>query len=821
MLALLLTFAACRVPGPGTDDTAGGGGGGGRDSADTAACTAGADADHDGWIAAADGGHDCDDDDTAVGDCTPADTGDEPCTPTGPETCNGVDDDCDGYVDDRYAAVVDAPAKVVAGGHLLAGGAAAVVVGQASDAPGADGAVSIYAMDGSLVVRIAGTGQSPSFGSQLAAGRDLTGDGVEDLVIAAPFCTTDDGPNSGRVFVFAGPITAATTLADAVGNFEGGELDGQPGGQLAVIPDLDGDGLPELVLGYYRHVLGFSGAPKPGARRADAIFDLEVNTGGGPWHFASLPDRDGDGRPELLLGMETYAGGAGLLAEVDSTAPTKLGPTWADAAWPGLGSKLVVVDGVPWTLSGTTPVRADTWTSLSLSATNLANGGDLDGDGHDDLLVETAAGVVAPGLGGPTVVGSLQGDRNAGPPDDLTGDGVDDPRLVVDGVAAILDGATGFADPCDGDGDGTSAAAGDCDDADPTQHPAAHETCDGLDGDCDGLVDAPAEAALALPRGVDAYGVALADADASGLVLGIDGVAAGFGSWEGTEVSGLQGVTWGGDSRGLGVADLLGHAAAADVVIAAGAVGAAETAARARLYDGVGLTRTGALGSFGDYDGDGADEVYVAAVDPAGHTSVALLAGPLPEDVALDEADWRIDLPDGWSGVAYAPTRGPGGADLDGDGRDDLLVGSSTAYYGQGRVSVFTTLARGAYEADGNAFVDWYGEPEEALGSALAVGGDVDGDGVADALVAGARGTRVLRGGACPALTQATELPTQWLGLVDLDGDGVAEPVAGADGWLWHGDGPWREASTVWSAGSLGLVFADAEGTWITRPGCE
>ena len=31
------------------------------------------------------------------------------------------------------------------------------------DAPGADGAVSVYAMDGSLVVRIAGTGQSPSF----------------------------------------------------------------------------------------------------------------------------------------------------------------------------------------------------------------------------------------------------------------------------------------------------------------------------------------------------------------------------------------------------------------------------------------------------------------------------------------------------------------------------------------------------------------------------------------------------------------------------------------------------------------------------------
>lgn len=89
---------------------------------------------------------------------------------------------------------------------------------------------------------------------------------------------------------------------------------------------------------------------------------------------------------------------------------------------------------------------------------------------------------------------------------DYDGDGWDDApgNDCNDLNAAVNPGATeicnGIDDDCDGliddadpdmdlDGDGYGACVDDCDDMDPAVHPGASEVCNGTDDDCDGVID--------------------------------------------------------------------------------------------------------------------------------------------------------------------------------------------------------------------------------------------------------------------------------------------------------------------------------------------
>ncbi len=67
-----------------------------------------------------------------------------------------------------------------------------------------------------------------------------------------------------------------------------------------------------------------------------------------------------------------------------------------------------------------------------------------------------------------------------------------DAEEVCDGKDSDCDGILP-ADEVDGDGDGSPLCA-DCDDADPVAYPGAPEICDGKDNDCDGIMEMEADA---------------------------------------------------------------------------------------------------------------------------------------------------------------------------------------------------------------------------------------------------------------------------------------------------------------------------------------
>jgi hypothetical protein len=379
----------------------------------------------------------------------------------------------------------------------------------------------------------------------------------------------------------------------------------------------------------------------------------------------------------------------------------------------------------------------------------------------------------------------------------------------------------------DDDGDGYHPCSGDCDDDDPGVHPGVFELNDGVDNDCDGEVD---------------Y-TGLGNADA--VLLGVTA-----GARAGAAVSGFADVDGDGHDDILVGATEEGSGGGGEIYLAHGPISgelSLEDAAVLIVGESSGGMAGAALAPAGDVDGDGVPDLLVGApkADYRGTEAGAayLLLGPI-DSGGLVGADRRFT---GETIEDQAGSRVAAGGDVDGDGRDDLLVGAPYAESASRGAAYLLLDAAASTDTtgleDADLILRGVGTGDQA-GWGVAINGDLNGDGLADVVVGapeadGGGAIYVIHGDAEPAgllgaadSTVAGMSPGDRAGAClavagDVDWDGHTDLIVGAPGADGGAGaaylllGPFSADMSMADAGASfsGLVAGDGAGAWVAAAG--
>ncbi len=577
----------------------------------------------------------------------------------------------------------------------------------------------------------AGESTGEWFGLSMTTAGDVNGDGYTDILIGAP--AHPGGTWQGKTYLYLGSPFGPSSVPDWSTTGENG---GDALGITALAGDVNGDGYADVLIGARGFSAG-SGQGKvylyPGSSSGLPSTPEWTATGEGVgdwlgYSISTAGDVNGDGYSDVLIGAPAYAGGnnrgkAYLYLGAASNPPST--PTW-----------VVVGEGVG-----------------DMLGHSVALAGDVNGDGHSDLLVG-AAGYpdgteqgkaylylgISSGLPlTPTwsAAGENAGDRFAfsvAPAGDVNGDGYSD----------VLVGAPGY----------------------PTGTERGQVYL--YLGSSSGLTSTLNWAAVGeYPGdlfGYSVFGVGDANGDGYGDVLiGAPGYPAGFEQGKvylyfGSPSGLFPSPSW--TTAGQNNGDRLGSTVApagdvngdgyGDALIGAPGFPFSLRRGQVSLYLGSpsGFPSTPAWTATGQNNGDRFGEAVASAgdVNADGYADALVAAPGFPGGVErgrvylyLGSASGLSPLPN-WSatgensGDALGRSISTAG-DVHGDGYADVLVGAPgyPSGDGQGQVYLYPGMASGLSSSAG-----WSISGENAgdrLGNALAAG-DTDGDGYADALIA-------------------------------------------------------------------------------------
>ncbi len=295
----------------------------------------------------------------------------------GTMSLSGADAIWEGEAADDYAGYG------LAAGDVNGDGNDDLLIGAGGQDEGGDGAGAVYVVHGPMSgvtdlsladAKLVGDESGAYAGDQVISPGDVNGDGLDDLLIGAPFHDEGGGSCAGAAYLVLSPVAGTMNLANADARFLGDAGGSDLGRGIGPVGDVDGDGLDDLFVGGESYddnagvaylLSGTLRGTHPAADVAMVTFYGEVSGGAGGAVLGM--DLNGDGDQDFLLGADCkddrfYCSGTTYLV---------YGP--------------VVATEVDLVSESDARLLGEAYGDHS--GNRLANAGDVDLDGFDDLLL--------------------------------------------------------------------------------------------------------------------------------------------------------------------------------------------------------------------------------------------------------------------------------------------------------------------------------------------------------------------------------------------------------------------------------------------------